>query len=154
MKNFKFFWWKFSVYACDQNVLLVTFYVISYLKAFLCTGGDSTFSLSMLKVSRISSFLKCSMVSAISLALPPRFLVNVSFKCSLRLLGVVVLKWEKNIYKSLEIGRFLIWNNKTSSENMVFFGGISGFWSPWTTSLIDYWTWWGFALIINLDDSD
>ena len=64
-------------------------------KALRWTGGDSTFSLSMLKVSRISSFLKCSMVSAMSLALPPRFLVKVSFKCSRRLFGVVVLK-ERN----------------------------------------------------------
>jgi len=61
-----------------------------FLKALRCTVGDSTFSLSILKVSRISSFLKCSIVSAISLALPPRFLVRVSFRCSLRLLGVVV----------------------------------------------------------------
>merc|ERR1712001_25095 len=67
-------------------------YILLCLNAFLCTGGDSTFSLSILKVSKISSFLICSMVSAISLALPPRFLVNVSFKCSRRLFGVVVLE--------------------------------------------------------------
>ena len=43
-----------------------------FLKALRCTVGDSTFSLSILKVSRISSFLKCSIVSAISLALPKK----------------------------------------------------------------------------------
>ena len=42
MKNINFFKWNFWFYACDQKLLLVTFYVKSYLWAASWTGSNSS----------------------------------------------------------------------------------------------------------------
>ena len=77
------------LFLCHQKKLTSdTFELLLLLIVLRCTGGVSTFSLSILNVSRISSSRKHWMVSSrLELSM---FLASVSFRCSRRLLGVVV----------------------------------------------------------------